>query len=305
MMHIDNKFKSQRATKSHPIYLTFVLLITTCCLSGCNLTILDPQGPIAAAEKDILITSVWLMLIVIIPVIILTLVFAWHFRESNPKATYTPDWAHSTLLEIIWWSVPCIIIGILGTMTWKSSHQLDPYKPLAAKEKAITIQAIALEWKWLFIYPKQNIATINFIHLPVGVPVNFLITAEGPMNSFQIPQLAGQIYAMAGMQTQLNVIANKKGVYQGVSANFSGEGFSDMKFSVRASSLEEFENWIKTVKQSPGKLTMSEYEKIIQPSKNDGVKYFSSANMYLFPTVVMKSMMPVKKMACVAYLFER
>src|SRR5579883_866864 len=209
--------------------LGFALLLT-----GCKLTMLEPKGIIATDEKHILLTSALLMLIVVIPVIILTFAFAWRYRESNTKATYSPEWSHSTLLEVICWSVPCLIIVILSVITWQSSHRLDPYKPLAEDSKTLTIQAISLEWKWLFIYPDQNIATVNYVQFPVGVPVRFLISAEGPMNSFQIPQLAGQIYAMAGMQTKLHLMADEPGDYQGLSTNFTGDGFSDMTFTARA-----------------------------------------------------------------------
>lgn len=267
-------------------------------LSGCKLAILDPKGMIAADEKAIMITSVWLMLIVVVPVIALSFIFAWRYREGNTKAKYSPDWSHSTLLEIVWWSIPCVIIAILGVITWTTSYQLDPYKPIAAKNnKSITIEAIALEWKWLFIYPEQHIATINFVQFPVNVPVEFRVTAEGPMNSFQIPQLGGQIYAMAGMQTKLHLIADTTGDYRGISANFSGDGFSDMKFTARVSSPEQFDQWVKSVKQSPQQLTMTTYNKLIQPSTNDVVNYFAAENNNIFETVIMKAMMPMKDMA--------
>jgi cytochrome o ubiquinol oxidase subunit II len=264
-------------------------------LSGCQLDLLNPKGLIAAQEKDILIISVLLMLIIVIPVTVLTLVFAWRYRASNTKATYSPNWAHSTLLEVIWWSIPCIIIAILGTITWISTHKLDPYKPLTGyDDETITIQAIALEWKWLFIYPDHNIASTNFIQIPVNTPVKFLITSEGPMNSFLIPQLAGQIYAMAGMQTQLHLIANTPGEYRGISANYSGRGFADMKFTVKAASKEQFAAWVDSVKQSPEPLTMLAYQQLMRPSERHPVKYYSSVHQNLFHVVVMKSMMPVK-----------
>lgn len=280
--------------KVRHIFLALFYLGIALLLSGCQFAVLNPKGIIAADEKNILITSSVLMLLVVVPVIILTFVFAWRYRETNTKATYSPKWSHSTTLEIICWAIPCLIILALGVITWNSTHRLDPYKPLTIKNvKPITIQAIALEWKWLFIYPEQNIATINFVQIPIGVPIQFLISAEGPMNSFQIPQLAGQIYAMAGMQTKLYLIANEEGHYQGVSANFSGEGFSEMQFNVRASSQKQFEQWIKTAKQSPEKLTMAAYNKLIEPSKKLPVKLYSFANQNIFETVVMKSMMPM------------
>lgn len=262
-------------------------------LSGCGSVLLNPKGQIAVAEKNILIISVLLMLTIVIPVIILILIFAWRYRAGNSKATYKPTWEHNTLIEIVCWSIPCIIIAILGTITWITSHTLDPYKPLSMHTKPITIQAISLEWRWLFIYPEQNIATIDFIQFPVGVPVQFLITAEGPMNSFQIPQLGGQIYAMAGMQSKLNLIANEPGDFKGVSANFTGEGFSDMKFFARASTEEQFNQWVNAAKRSPDHLTMLAYNELIKPNKNNEIRYFSSVTENLFTDIIMKSMMPM------------
>lgn len=275
------------------IFLVIFISGLTLLLTGCKLILLDPKGIIAADEKQIMIISALLMLIVVIPVIILTLYFAWRYRAGNTKAKYSPDWDHSTTLEIIWWSIPCIIIAILASITWTSSHKLDPFRSIGESDKTITIQVIALEWKWLFIYPNQHIATVNYIQIPVGTPVRFLISAEGPMNSFLIPQLAGQIYAMAGMQSKLHLIADKIGVYQGMSANFSGEGFSDMNFNVNVSSQEQFDTWVKQVASSPENLTTLAYNKLIQPSINNSVKYFSSVTNGIFDTVVMKSMMPM------------
>lgn len=258
--------------------------------------ILDPKGLIAADEKQLLITGVLLMLIIVVPVILLTFIFAWKYRASNAAAKYEPEWGHNTALEVIWWTIPCIIIGILATITWISSHKLDPYRPLAMEEKPITIQAIALEWKWLFIYPDQHIATVNFVELPAHVPVRFLITSDAPMNSFQIPQLAGQIYAMAGMQTKLNLIANETGDFTGLSTNFSGEGFSNMNFAVKAVPTREFDQWVKGVRKSSDKLTMTMYNQIAQPSENAPVQYFSYATKNLFNNVIMKFMMPMQDM---------
>lgn len=270
--------------------LSFVMPLL---LSGCNLAILNPKGVIAADEKQLLITSVLLMLIIVVPVIILTLVIAWKYRAANTASTYSPDWSHSTILEVIWWSIPCVIIGILAVITWTSSHQLDPYKPLAGNAKTLTIEAIALDWKWLFIYPDQKIATVNFVQIPVNVPVKFLITADAPMNSFEIPQLAGQIYAMAGMQTKMNLMADQTGDYQGLSTNYSGQGFSNMDFIIRASSQQQFDHWVNNVQQSPDKLTADAYTKLTLPSENNVAEYFSYPKDNLFAAVVMKYMMPM------------
>ncbi len=278
------------------VFLKAALLVSVLFLNGCKLSLLDPQGPIASEEKRILLIATAMMLLVVIPVILLTLFFAWRYRAQNSNAKYTPEWAHSLILETLWWSVSCFIIGILGAITWFSTHQLDPYKPLAVKKtNTLTIQAIALNWKWLFIYPEQNIATVNFVQFPVGVQVRFLITAEGPMNSLQIPQLAGQIYAMAGMQTKLHLLANKVGDYQGMSANFSGEGFSDMKFIARACTETAFKNWVAQIKHAPHHLNLATYEHLAKPSINNRVEYFSLATPEIFNTVLMKNMMPMNE----------
>lgn len=263
--------------------------------------VLNPEGIIAADEKHLLIEAVLLMLIVVIPVVILTIIIAWRYRASNTKAKYEPDWSHNTLLEVVWWTIPIIIIAILATITWISSHRLDPYRPLDVKAKPLTIQVIALEWKWLFIYPEQNIATLNYVQLPVNTPVRFLITSDAPMNSFQIPQLAGQIYAMAGMQTKLNVLANQVGNYRGLSTNYSGDGFNYMNFDAHVSTPDQFNQWVKTVQKSSNKLTMDAYNKLVLPTKDDPVKYFSGVSDNLFNIVIMKFMMPMKDMKMMSH----
>lgn len=264
-------------------------------LSGCNMVILNPKGIVAQGEKELLLIAAGLMLIVVIPVIILSFVFAWRYRASNTKAKYSPDFAHNTLLEIIWWTIPIIIIGILAVITWVSSHRYDPYRPLDGNTKPLVIQVIALDWKWLFIYPEQQIATVNYIQFPVNVPVRFYITADAPMNSFQIPQLAGQIYAMPGMRTQLNVLATHIGEYFGISANYSGVGFSGMTFTAKVSSEKDFAKWVQQIKNSPQQLTAGVYETLVKPSKNNPREFFSFASPTLFDDVIMKFMMPMSQ----------
>lgn len=285
--------KHLKSNQSHKKLLAAFALLSPLFLSACHFALLDPKGQIAADEKQILLISVALMLLVVIPVIVLTLAFAWRYRAGNTDAKYSPNWQHSTLLEIIWWSVPCAIIAILGTITWISSHRLDPYRPLdIPQKKTLVIQAIALEWKWLFIYPEQHIATVNVLQVPVGVPLRFQITAEGPMNSFQVPQLGGQIYAMAGMQTQLNLIADSAGDYRGLSTNFSGDGFSEMHFILHAGSQKEFDRWVKKEQSAPEKLTLAGYQRLARPAVSP-VHYYSSVTPDLFNTIMMKSMMPM------------
>lgn len=280
--------------KLRHIFTILTTLALTLLLSGCDMMLLNPKGIVAADQKHILIISVVLMLLIVVPVLILTLVIARKYRASNTKAKYEPDWAHSTLIEFVCWAIPCAIIIALATITWISSHRLDPYRPLDvdAKTKTITIQVVALNWRWLFIYPEQKIASINLMQFPANTQVKLLITADAPMNSIQIPQLAGQIYAMPGMQSQLHLLANEPGDYYGFSANFSGEGFSNMQFTARVTSQAEFEKWVQSVKKSPNFLTMPAYNKLALPSEDGKVQYFSSVSNNLFKNIIMKYMMP-------------
>lgn len=257
------------------------------------LSALNPKGLIAAQELKIMLISLILMLLVVVPVIILSFVFAYRYRESNKAANYQPEWSHSLILEIIWWGIPCLIISVLAFITFKTTHSLDPFKPLSEK-KPLTIQVLALQWKWLFIYPEQNIATVNYLQFPANVPVKFEITSNGPMNSFLIPELGGQIYAMAGMKTQLHLQADKPGNYRGFSANFSGKDFASMNFIAHASTQKEFDYWVNTVKLSQHALTLEAYNEIALPSVTTTAEY-SSINKNIFKFVVMKSMMPEKE----------
>ncbi len=261
-------------------------------LSSGGITVLDPKGMIALAEKNLLITATLLMMIVIIPVFIMLFAFAWRYRAGNTKAKYTPEFTHSVPLEFVWWTIPIIIITILGVITWKSTHDLDPYRPLVGDVKPMKIQVVALDWKWLFIYPDQNIATVNVVAIPVDVPIRFEITADAPMNSFWIPALGGQIYAMAGMNTKLNLIANEVGDYPGSSANFSGAGFSGMKFVTQARTQVEFDEWVISVKESPRVLTQAEYDILALPSENNPIALYSTAIEGLFESIIMKFMAP-------------
>ena len=258
--------------------------------SGCRLTLMDPKGRIAADEKSLILTAASLMLLVVIPVIGMTLGFAWRYRESNARAKYLPNWSYSHRIEVVVWAVPCAIIAVLGTLTWQTTHSLDPYKPLESSIKPITIDVVALDWKWLFIYPEQRIATVNEVEFPAGMPVNFKITSDTVMNVFFIPQLGSQIYAMAGMQTQVNLIADTAGTYDGLSTNFSGAGFPDMKFTATASSPADFDAWVAKVKASPNKLGLDNYSELSKPSSKDPVKYFSTVEPVLYAAVLDKYM---------------
>ena len=274
--------------KSIILFIGLILL-----LSGCNqLVVLHPKGIVGIEEKQLIIDAVLLMLIVVIPVIILTFVFAWRYRASNTKATYAPDWHHSNIIEFICWTIPIAIIIVLATLTWRTTHTLDPYRPLQVPGKTMTIEVVALDWKWLFIYPEQNIATVNYVQFPAGMQIDFKVTSDAPMNSFMIPQLGGQIYAMAGMQTHLHLIADEVGDYAGRAVSYSGHGFSGMTFVARASTNDDFKAWVAKVKQSPKVLSANEYYNLVKPSYNNPVAVYSSVQPHLYENIIMKFMMP-------------
>lgn len=283
--------------KLKSLLLMMFFIVTVPLLSGCDLVMFQPKGAIAAEQMRLIIIATILMLLIVVPVIIMTLVIAWRYRASNTKATYEPNWSHSVKLEILWWTIPCIIILILSVITWITSHTLDPYKPLDSKVKPLTIQAVALDWKWVFIYPEQGIATINYIEIPKNTPISFEITSQGPMNALWIPQLGGQIYAMAGMRTRLHLIASEPGIYDGGSANYSGQGFAEMTFKVKAESSEEFVQWVQTVRKSPNALTGDLFNHLLEPSKNLPIQVFSSVQPNLFNDEIMKFMMPMSSMS--------
>ncbi|MCC8405997.1 ubiquinol oxidase subunit II [Paraburkholderia sp. MMS20-SJTN17] len=256
-------------------------------LSGCSdLDILNPKGSVGLAERDLIATSVWAMLIVVVPVILMTLFFAWRYRASNRNAEYKPGWTHSTAVEVVVWTIPTLIILFLAALTWRTTHELDPYRPLESQVKPINVEVVALDWKWLFIYPDLGIASVNQLAIPVGTPVNFRITSDTVMNSFFIPQLGGQVYAMAGMQTRLHLIADHAGDYAGLTANFSGKGFSDMKFRTLASSPEDFNAWVAKVRASSDRLDMDRYHAVSEPSEKDPVHYFSTVDPKLFNNII-------------------
>lgn len=258
--------------------------------------ILAPAGTIAEQQKSLIRFAALLGLVVILPVFALTFFITWRFRDGNVKAKYRPEWGGSRKLEAIWWGIPCAIILVLAVVTWQSSHKLDPYRPISSDTKPMTVQVVALEWKWLFIYPEQNIATVNYLQIPEDTPINFEITSDAPMNSFWIPQLGGQVYAMAGMTTQLHLMADQPGIYNGSSANISGRGFAGMKFKVVSSTKDDFNSWVKSAWESPDKLTIDEYKKLAQPSENNQPKMYSGRDENLYGTVIEKYMGPMEGM---------
>lgn len=277
----------------HPLLATLTRIFgvgAVMLLGGCNMEILSPKGDIGAQEKTLLFTATGLMLIVVIPVIIMILTFAWKYRASNTKADYQPKWAHSTAIEVVVWTVPCIIVAILAVITWRSTHALDPYKPLVSEHKPVTIEVVSLDWKWLFIYPEYDIATVNEIAFPVDVPVNFRITSASVMNSFFIPQLGSQIYSMAGMETKLHLNAREPGTYAGISANYSGAGFSGMRFKAIATSQEGFDNWVKEAKASAASLTPAVYQELTKRSERNPVVKYASVPPSMFDYILGSTM---------------
>jgi cytochrome o ubiquinol oxidase subunit 2 len=262
-------------------------------LDHASIPVLQPRGPIGQKEKNLIVIAVLLSLIVVIPVYAMLIGFAWRYREGNKKAKYSPDFSHSRWLEGIWWAVPLAIISLLAVITWKSSHELDPFRNLSSQKPALTIQVVALQWKWLFIYPRQNIAAVNYVQFPVDTPVNFEITSDAPMNSFWIPQLGGQIYAMSGMSTHLHLMADQTGIYRGSSANISGRGFAGMNFNAQASDNGEFSRWVGRMHNNPDHLDRQAYGKLAEPSQNNPVAYYGSAENDLYNSVVNKYLAPV------------
>ncbi len=263
----------------------------TLLLNGCDTALMDPKGAIGVEQRSLILTATLLMLIVVIPVLIMTVAFAWKYRASNKEAKYSPNWAHSNKIEAVVWTIPCIIILVLGVITYKTTHELDPRNAIQSEAKPITIEAIALDWKWLFIYPEFGIASVNQIAFPANTPIEFKVTSNTVMNSFFIPQLGSQIYAMAGMQNKVHLIANEEGTYKGMSANYSGAGFSGMKFTAEATTQQGFEEWVAKAKQSPNALSgMPEFEQLAKPSENNAVEYFSAVKPDLYQDIINKFM---------------
>lgn len=265
------------------------LLFTTLTITGCGLNtapILDPKGPIALAERDLLFTAFGFMLIVVIPTFILTFLFVWRYRAANRKARYDPDWSYSGRIDAVIWLVPALIIVALGTLVWTNTHKLDPYRQLASPLPPLEVEVVAQDWKWLFIYPEQKIAVVNELAFPSGRPLSLKITSDTVMNSFFIPALGGQIYAMAGMQTRLNLLADEPGQFVGRNTQYSGKGFSDQHFAAIAMTPADFDAWLATVRQSPDTLDEAAYRVLAKPSERHPKTYFSGVAPNLFGSII-------------------
>jgi cytochrome o ubiquinol oxidase subunit 2 len=251
-------------------------------LSGRAEGVLDPWGPVGASQRQLLYECVGVMLIVVVPVIVLTLAFAWWFRASNRRAAYRPDWSYSGKVEFSIWIIPLLIVLFLAAVAWGSSHELDPYRPLRGANQRLRVEVVAMDWKWLFIYPELGVASVNELALPLDTPVTMDITSASVMNAIFIPGLAGQIYAMAGMCTQMSVMAGREGVYSGLSSQFSGDGFSDMHFKVIASDGAGFERWVEGLRRSGQMLDKPAYERLLGQRASAATAYYAGADNDLF-----------------------
>jgi len=261
-------------------------------LSGCGTGVLSPAGPVGVGERVILFDSVAIMLAIVVPVIVVTFAFAWWFRASNKKAVYRPEWSYSGRLELLVWSIPALVVLFLGGVAWISSHDLDPGKPLAGPTKPIEVQVVSLDWKWLFIYPDLGVASVNRLVIPAGTPVHFRLTSATVMDSFFVPQLGSQIYTMAGMATQLNLQADRPGAYRGLSAQFSGDGFSDMAFDVQAEAPAQFAAWAAQAHGAGPALDAAAYAELSKASKAVKPYTYSAVTPGLFDSIVMMTAPP-------------
>ncbi|MDR0252156.1 MAG: ubiquinol oxidase subunit II [Brucellaceae bacterium] len=261
------------------------VLMLTAILAGCQQVVLFPKGEVGIKERDLIIFATVIMSLIVVPVIIATLYFANKYRD-NKNNEYLPDWHHSNKIEAFVWVIPCIVILVLGYVTWVKTHELDPYRPLEHAAKPVQVEVVAMNWKWLFIYPEQNIASVNELVVPVDRPLNFRITSGHIMNSFFIPALGGQVYAMPGMQTKLHLIGNEIGSYEGLSANYSGDGFAQMRFTAHVKSEEDFEKWVSEVRTSDKVLSRAGYIELDQPTEKHPVTHYASSEPGLFSAVI-------------------
>ncbi len=259
---------------------------TAATFGGCSEGVLDPQGPIAAAEKMILFDSLGIMLAIVIPTILATLAVAFWFRASNTRARYLPDFEYSGRIEMIVWSIPAMTVLLVGGIAWIGAHDLDPRKPIAAAAKPLAVQVVSLDWKWLFIYPDDGIASVNRLTIPAGTPVSFALTSSGVMNSFFVPQLGSQIYTMAGMVTHLNLQADAPGTYPGLSAQFSGDGFADMQFIVDAVTADKFSEWVAATRGTGPSLDANTYADLVKPSEKVAPFTYRAVTPGLFDSIV-------------------
>lgn len=273
--------------------LVFLMLLIKALLHGNNVALFNPQGMIAHEQMGLMVTTVGIMLVIAIPALFILYFTAWKYRESNTRAKHSPNASHGRLLDLGMWLVPSIFAVVLALIMWPATHKLEPHKPIAADAKPLTIQVVSMRWKWLFIYPEQKIATVNYVQIPVDTPVEFQLTADdAPMSSFWIPNLGGMLYTMTGHVNQLHLIADTPGDYHGSSAEINGAGFAGMKFVARVSSAEDFDRWVESVEMRPDVLDAAGYESLLKPSEYDSAAYYSAVEDGLYDTVLMKYTRP-------------
>lgn len=299
---ISNRIMAARRKKllsPAKIFIGSVLILIAATLGtwllirGIDMPVLNPQGVIAAQEKDLIIFTLLLSVVVVVPVFVMLGLFAWRYREGNHKAEYRPDEDGNTWLELLWWGIPILIIGILGTVTWITTHQLDPHKTINNGAAPVRVQVVALQWKWLFLYPDQHIASLNELRIPANTPVNFEITADAPMSAFWVPSLGSQIYAMSGMSSKLSLMADKAGTYRGANSNINGKGYADMHFNVIAlASRQDFNDWVSGIAdaESHKHLDSGVYEELAKPSEKNPVTYYHLHDTDLYTKILNKYM---------------
>ena len=273
-------------------HASLVIVLAALGLQGCSGGVLDPAGPVGHAERTILLNALAIMLAIVVPVILATLVFAWWFRASNTKARYLPTFAYSGRIELIVWSIPALVVFFLGGIAWIGSHDLDPAQPLASKHEPLKVQVVALDWKWLFIYPQAGVASINRLVVPEGVPLQLHITSASVLNVFFVPQLGSEIYAMNGMLSQLNLQADQTGLYHGLAAHFSGDGFSDMGFEVRSVTQSEFDSWAVAARAEGTALDASAYRLLLRQTQNVTPYTYRTVQAGLFDAILTQQLPP-------------
>lgn len=278
-----------------------LLLPLVLLLGGCHLVLLQPSGDVARQQSDIMIITTVIMALIIVPVLIAIAVVAWRYRASNRRARYDAKWDHSPQIELLVWAIPLLIVIAIGAISWIGTHQLDPYRPLSRVRadqplppdtQPLEVDVVSLRWKWLFFYPKYGIATVNELAAPVDVPIHFKLTSDTMMDSFFVPALSGQIYTMPGMQTQLHAVINKPGTYRGFSSNYSGEGFTDMRFTFHGMSAADFKQWVAKVRSHGGDLDRQAYDQLRQPSRNEPVHHYAHVTAGLYQRILNRCVDP-------------
>lgn len=292
-MPYRKKSYKKRLLVSVAAILAFVAVIVVfwAVTAGREIPVLNPRGDIAAKEKDLLLFTLVLSIFVVVPVFTMLGVFAWKYRAGNTKSQYTPDVDGNKGLELLWWGIPIFIIGILSIVTWNTTHQLDPHKQLVSDVAPLKVQVVALQWKWLFLYPEQQVASLNQLKIPAGTPVNFELTADAPMSAFWIPSLGSQVYAMTGMSSKLSLIADKPGTYRGVNTSINGEGYADMTFdAIALENRSTFNQWTKAIEKYKDhtNLDLATYENLVKPSRNENPKYYHLHDPALYTKIVNK-----------------